>query len=238
MTLTDHLLYNFRSLGWEGLLLLFGIGAAGLWLVSFLRSRRSQRMLGELASSVFTPDSWKVGPAERRWGLSHGAKAVGVLRGLKFELILQEFPGRMHEIWLDVFLEGPVGAEFVISDEDVIRRVGKKIGILADIEIGDPELDKALVFKCGRERALREVVVRPDVKGALLTMARDPLFNWIAGVKGEKGLLSSTYFARGRTGLYYRRWNVGRVGDLLEPERVSPALDALEALSRGFSVPG
>ncbi|MFC1679046.1 hypothetical protein ACFL2T_02420, partial [Elusimicrobiota bacterium] len=213
MSFSEQFLENFRLLGIKGTAFCVCFTFLALWLFWTVKSSRSKQKLRALADYLFDRGTWKVGPAEKGYGLSYGAKASGLWRGTRIELVLQElreFSSRdghgIPSSFLDVFLECPAGLEFIASRESMAKRAGKRLGLIKDVETGDPQLDKAFVFKSQDPEALKQIIRKPEFKAALLSLLEDPFFDClIATTGGKSGPLAREYFAGGRTGLFYSR---------------------------------
>jgi hypothetical protein len=104
---------------------------------------------------------------------------------------------------------------FDIYREDIGSRFAKKLHLLADVEIGDADLDAKLVFSCKEPDPFTRWMAGAEVKRCVSSLL---LGRGVDRLSLENGRLRATQFRHGRADL--------------EPSRVREVLDEMESLVR------
>jgi hypothetical protein len=108
---------------------------------------------------------------------------------------------------------------FKIYKESMGTKVGKALRFVRDVEIGDPKLDRQLVFRCDSSQSFTNWMRRPEVKKKIASLA---LEKRVASLQHDEGFLVVTYVGSGfyvmgfaSDGFWLKEemtpWNVTRV---------------------------
>lgn len=118
---------------------------------------------------------------------------------------------------------------FKIYKESMGSKVGKALGFVPDVEIGDPELDRQLVFRCDSPQSFTDWVGRPEVKEKVASLV---LAEGVDSLQYDDGFLG-VYYVRG--GFYIGPIALGSsLKEEMTPWNVTFVLQKLQPLTQSL----